>query len=129
MLAVWFLGAACIVASLYVTAARVLPVKLILGYATVIDVVFTVLLIVVFHGSLTGLMSATLAGLLMACSLSFGRWLLGYQRLSLRRVGVGFTVETADTPGKIDHIKERISVCINRLTTLWTIGRTGTYGS
>lgn len=109
---VWFIGALCLVASLYVTGARVLPIKLILGYATAIDVVFTVCMLGMFAGTLTGAMSAALAGLMLAVSLSVGRWVFGYDRIVLRRDHKTIGVEVVSTPGKLcqalRNLKDRV---------------------
>ena len=83
----WFFSAVCIVASVFVTLGRVMPLKVIFGYATIIDIVFTVVLLFLFHGSLTGTMSATLAGLMMALFLSTSRYFFGTARYKLSRRG------------------------------------------
>ena len=105
----WIFGAACLVATLYVVAARVLPIKIILGYATSIDLIFTVVMFALFHSTMTGLMSATLAGLMLAVSLSVGRWMYGYDRIAIRRGNRGFTVGIVSVPGKFDGIAETVS--------------------
>ena len=74
----------CIVATLMVTANRVVPMKYIFGYATAIDVTFTVLIIGMFHGTLSGMVSATMAGLLLACFLTCGRNICGYSKLVVK---------------------------------------------
>lgn len=103
---IWFLGAMCIVASLYVTGARVLSPRFILGYATAVDVVFTLGMLVLFRGSVTGLMSATLAGLLLAISLSAGRYLFGYKRLRIVRYKHRVGIAVVETPGKMEEIAD-----------------------
>ena len=111
---VWILGAACIVATLYVVAVRVLPMKIILGYATSIDLVFTVVMFALFHGTMTGLMSATLAGLMLAVSLSAGRWMYGYDRIAIQRSRRGFTIGIVSFPGKFDDLKAAYSAHYRR---------------
>lgn len=109
MTAAWILGSFFIVATLYVTSARIFPIKVILGYATSIDLIFTVLMFSLFHGTMTGLMAATLAGLILAISLSIGRWLIGYQRIAISRNRSGITIELVTTPGKLHRIKEIVN--------------------
>lgn len=77
----------CTVAAFFVTAARVMSVKLLLGYATIVDVAFTVGLLFVFSGTLGGMLIAVLAGLMMAVCLSVMRRYIGYERLAYRHVG------------------------------------------
>lgn len=71
---------AALVAAFYVTAARLIPLRRLLGYGTALDVAFTTTALAMFHGSLAGMTYATLAGLIMAASISLGRALLGYDR-------------------------------------------------
>lgn len=80
--------AVIIVAALLVTMQRVIPFRIILGYATLIDVGVSSVLMVMFAGTFTGLMSAAMAGLVLALTLSAGRALIGYQRLRWRAGGV-----------------------------------------
>lgn len=76
------LFALCIVSATIITLARVMPFRMILGYATYIDVAFSVGMLGFFSGTLTGAMSAVVAGLLLAVTLTLGRKLIGYQRLA-----------------------------------------------
>lgn len=68
------------VATFYVTACRVIRLRRLLGYGMALDLVFTIGAFVFFHGTLTGLLIATIAGLVMAISISAGRALIGYDR-------------------------------------------------
>lgn len=72
----------CMVSATILTLARVVPLRMILGYATWVDVGFSVGMLGFFSGTLTGAMSAVVAGLLLAVTLTIGRKLLGYQRLA-----------------------------------------------
>lgn len=117
----WLFGAICIVLTLYVTISRVAPIRLVLGYATTVDVVFTGGMIYLFHDSVTGLMSATVAGLVLACSLTVSRWLVGYQRLSI----AGRKLRIVDTPGKlhslgmvVKHVLKTFTAAIKRQLTV-----------
>ena len=64
------LAAIATVAATFVTAARVLSLKTMAKYATVIDIVFTLVMLLMFAGTLTGMLVAILSGLLMALCLS-----------------------------------------------------------
>lgn len=64
--------------ALLVTLCRVLHWRLVLGYATVIDVVATIVLLTLYAGTFSGMFAATVAGLVLAVTLSVGRKLLGY---------------------------------------------------
>tara|TARA_Y100000296_G_scaffold66371_1_gene78412 strand:+ start:40079 stop:40486 length:408 start_codon:yes stop_codon:yes gene_type:complete len=79
--------ALCIVAATLITLARVVPFRLILGYATLVDVVFSMGMLGFFAGTLTGAMAAVLAGLILAVALTLGRKVFGYQRFALSRSG------------------------------------------
>lgn len=73
--------------AILVTLGRVVAFRLILGYATIIDISFTMLLLSLYAGTYTGMFSATVAGLMLACLLSIGRFCIGYDKLIIRRVG------------------------------------------
>ena len=80
------LMACCTVAAALVTASRVGGLRKWLGYANIVDVLFTVLLFLAFHGTFTGMAVATLTGLIMALTLTVLRRCMGYERLE-RRAG------------------------------------------
>lgn len=84
-------------ASLTVTLRRVMTFRIIFGYATLIDVVFTSLLVWLFHGTLAGMSGAAVAGLVIAVGLSVGKWACGYRRLSFR----GRRLHYVDYPGVV----------------------------
>ena len=70
----------CLVATFYVTACRVIPLRRLLGYGMALDLAFTAAALAMFHGSLTGMTYATLSGLIMAATITAGRALVGYDR-------------------------------------------------
>jgi hypothetical protein len=51
-----------------------------LGYGTALDVAFTLGIAALFFGTLTGLLIATISGLLMALYITAARAVLGYDR-------------------------------------------------
>jgi hypothetical protein len=59
-----------------------------LGYASILDVSFTVFLVWIFHGTFSGVVSAAASGLTMTIMLCVLCKLLGVERLSMRRVPV-----------------------------------------
>jgi hypothetical protein len=88
MLSVALASSVIVCAAIIITLARVLPLKLILGYATYIDVFFTVALVVFMSGTLGGELIATCAGLLLAIFLSVSRYVFGYSKVKyLKRCG------------------------------------------
>lgn len=68
-----------IVLTVFFTLCRVAPLRRWLGYATAVDVTFTVLMLSMFHATITGLMAATFAGLFMAITLTMLRKIIGYE--------------------------------------------------
>ena len=68
------------VATFYVTASRVVSLRRLLGYGMALDLAFTLAAFAFFHGTLTGLLIATVAGLVMAGSITLGRAVIGYDR-------------------------------------------------
>lgn len=75
-----FVMAVCAVSAFFVTAARVVPFRRLLGYGVALDVVFTVSVAALFFGTLTGLLIATLSGLFMALFITAARAIFGYDR-------------------------------------------------
>ena len=74
------LAATCVV-----TALRVMPLKTMFGLATPMDLGFSSLLVWLFHGTLAGMTGAATGGLALAVFLTCGRWLVGYNHVSLKR--------------------------------------------
>lgn len=86
------------------TLRRILSWKLIFGYAVVFDVSFTVLMLLVFSGTVSGAASATLAGLFLGVSLTIGKALCGYQRVRLVWNGISPHWVVTDHPGRLDAV-------------------------
>jgi hypothetical protein len=74
------LAATCIV-----TTLRVMKAKTMFGLATPIDIGFSGLLVWMFHGTLAGMAGAATGGLALAVFLTVGRWLFGYNKVSVKR--------------------------------------------
>ena len=88
MLSVALASSVIVCLAIVVTLARVVPMRLILGYATYIDVTFTILLVVFMSGTLGGELIATCAGLLLAVFLTVARYVFGYSKVKyLKRCG------------------------------------------
>lgn len=74
-----------------------------LGYAGIIDVLFTVLIFALFAHTFSGVIAGTFAGLFLAVGLTVLRNVCGYERLARRRVEWykgGFRVEWVYYPPK-----------------------------
>lgn len=97
----YFVSAIVTVTALFFTLQRVMPLRVILGYAAVLDVVFSSLMLYVFAGTFTGLFSATLAGLFLAIALTVGRAVFGYQTLKLVNTKAGRIWILVEHPGKV----------------------------
>ena len=72
-----------LVLTFFVTLARVYPLRRILGYGMALDLGFTVTALAMFHGTLEGMLIATLSGLIMAGTITTARALFGYDRATL----------------------------------------------
>ena len=70
----------CLVLTFFVTLARVYPIRRLLGYGMALDMGFTVTALAMFHGTLEGMLIATLSGLIMALAITAARALIGYDR-------------------------------------------------
>lgn len=99
--ALYFVSAFVTVTALFFTLQRVMPLRVVLGYAAVIDVVFSSVMLYVFAGTFTGLFSATLAGLFLAITLTAGRAIFGYQTLKLVNTKAGRIWILVEHPGKV----------------------------
>ena len=75
--------ALALVLTFFVTLARVYPIRRILGYGMALDLGFTVTALAMFHGTLEGMLIATLSGLIMAATITTARALFGYDRATL----------------------------------------------
>jgi hypothetical protein len=88
MLSVALASAVITCLAILLTLARVIPIKVILGYATYIDVFFTIALLLFMQGTLGGELIATCSGLLLALFLTIGRYCYGYSKIKyLKRCG------------------------------------------
>ena len=74
-------------AAVMVTLMRCMPIRRIFGYATPIDISFSALMVWAFHGTLAGMSGAAVGGLVLAVTLSVGKWLIGTERAKLSRSG------------------------------------------
>lgn len=112
MIGIMALSGVVMVLAIFVTLARVMDVRVVLGYATEIDVLFSVLLLVMFSGTYMGLLSAAFAGLTLAVCLSVGRYTVGYTRFKLVRYGrkIGIARVKTDAVWK-DFIQELVDRC------------------
>lgn len=73
-----------LVLSFFTVMARINLLRF-LGYSTIVDVFFTVLMFLMFHGSYGGIVAGAFAGLFMALGLTIVRNTLGYERLEFVR--------------------------------------------
>lgn len=88
MLSVALASSVIVCTAIIITLARVLPMRLILGYATYIDVFFTIALVFFMSGTLGGELIAASAGLLLALFLTVCRYVFGYSKIKyLKRCG------------------------------------------
>lgn len=84
MLATMFAGLAVVVMLLLVMAR--MNIRRWLGYANFVDILFTVGLIVLFHGTFSGVVAAAFAGIWMSISLQVLRKIVGIERYEWNRV-------------------------------------------
>lgn len=83
----YLIAGVVIVITVFFTLCRIAPLRRWLGYATLVDIAFTVLMLSLFHDTFSGLMAACFAGLLMAMVLTILRRSIGYERLQMYRDG------------------------------------------
>ena len=96
-------------AAVMVTLMRVMSIKRIFGYATPIDVSFTSLMIWMFHGTLAGMSGAAVGGLVLAVTLSAGKWMFGAERAKIRRSGrFKMRTETVRDVGAVGRVVQWI---------------------
>lgn len=93
-----------ITCAMLVTLCRVVHWRLVLGYATIIDVLATIGLLTLYAGTFSGMFSATIAGLILAVSLSIGRKLFGYTTIRWNRSFTRPEWEAVHTAGIMDDI-------------------------
>lgn len=95
------LFSAMLVAALLVTLLRVISLRRMLGYATYIDIVFSLSVFWVFAGSFAGMAAAAVSGLLMAVLLSVMRLCCGYERLCY----ISWYLRTPEQPEKFRWVR------------------------
>lgn len=107
MIEVAVLSGLIVVISLLFFIGRIISLRLFFGYATVIDVTFTVLMFIIFEGTLGGALTATVAGLFLSLILTCGRYFIGYTRIAYNK-RIGFF--TVDVPPKFaSFAKEKMA--------------------
>lgn len=80
-----------IVVAVFFTLCRIAPLRRWLGYATIVDILFTVGMFSLFHDTFSGVMAACFAGLFMAVMLTALRKAIGYERMRIVRNGLQFS--------------------------------------
>ena len=84
----FMLAGAMIVLTMFMMMARTDLLKW-LGYANLVDVAFTVIMLLLFHNTYGGVVAASFAGVFMSGALWVLRNWLGCKRLQLRYKGYG----------------------------------------
>lgn len=59
-----------------------------LGYANIVDVMFTIVIIFLFHDTFSGVVAASFAGVFMSIMLWVLRCSIGCERIALKRVSI-----------------------------------------
>lgn len=126
MIGTMALAGIVMVLAIFVTLSRVFNMRIVLGYATEIDVLFSVLLIVIFSGTFTGLLSAAFAGLTLAVLLTIGRVIFGYTRFRVVRYQRKVGLAKVHTAPRWKDIAERY---IDKRKTEWVFTRTSDVAS
>ena len=110
MIGIMALSGVVMVLAIFVTMARIMDLRTVFGYATEIDIVFSLALLVMFSGTYMGMMAAAFAGLTLAVCLSIGRFLFGYRRFRMvrykRKIGVAHVYTP---PSWKDYTETRIA--------------------
>lgn len=86
--------------TLFLVMQRTGRLKRFLGYAAVVDIIFTVLIFALFAHTFSGVIAGTFAGLFMAIGLTVLRNTLGYERLQRK----GFKLVWVEYPAKWSKI-------------------------
>ncbi len=76
-----------LVVTMFVVMARINLLRF-LGYSTIVDIAFTVLMFIMFAHTFSGVVAGSFAGLFMAAGLTLARKLVGYERLVFKRTGL-----------------------------------------
>ncbi len=112
MIGIMALSGVIMVLAIFVTLQRIMDMRVVFGYATEIDVLFSVALVVVFSGTYIGLMAAAFAGLTLAVLLTIGRVIYGYTRYRVVRYKWRIGVAKVYTPPMWkDGIRCKVSEC------------------
>ncbi|QOE32125.1 holin class I [Rhizobium phage Paso] len=82
--------------TLFLVMQRTGRLKLFLGYAGWVDLIFTILIFGLFAHTFSGVVAGTFAGLFMALGLTMMRNLIGYERITRK----GFKLVIVSTPPK-----------------------------
>lgn len=98
-----------LVITMLLTVARFGPhvFKRMLGYAAIVDVLFTVLMFMMFAGTFSGIVAGAFAGLFMTGLLYILRGVMGYERLVWRKwrfVWCSFPPRTAGWGNKVKGV-------------------------
>lgn len=114
---------ACTCAAFLITLSRIIGLGRVVKHGKIIDIVFTITLLFVFAGSLTGMLVAILAGLMMAVFLMLAGagWSLGTNavdsvRARHKRVQDEWTQEAN---------KAQAPVCSPKKPLLWVLDENG----
>jgi hypothetical protein len=100
--------------TLFLVMQRTGRLKLFLGYAGYVDLIFTILIFGLFAHTFSGVVAGTFAGLFLALGLTLMRNLMGYERIG--RKGIRFVIVKTEgkwAPGRsvratVTNIKQRI---------------------
>ena len=102
--------------ALLVTLCRVVPARIVLGYATSIDVIFTVGILTLYAGTYSGMLAATIAGLALAVVLTVGRKAIGYTYFTVRFEGWKPRLVPVYVPGILDLAAKEMRNAYRRAT-------------
>lgn len=94
-------------ATMFVVMARINLLRF-LGYSTWVDIVFTVIMFIMFAHTFSGVVAGSFAGLFMAAFLSMARKSLGYERYQRKGWGMGWVYHapTWYIPGVTDMLQK-----------------------
>lgn len=94
MIATLIVSGMALTVTLFLVMARTGRLKLFLGYAGWVDIIFTILIFTLFAHTFSGVVAGTFAGLFMAIGLTFARNILGYERIKR----TGFRIHIVEVP-------------------------------
>ena len=100
-MAAMLLAGVILAVAMIMTMARLDLLKF-LGYASLVDVLFTALMMEMFYGTFMGVVAGAFSGLCMTAGLYMLKYTLGYKRLQR----VGLKIKWVYHPGKVrEHVK------------------------